>query len=94
MTLTSNPMLNQLNQQSGRSLLSPNLNQIKQYINLFKNAGNPQALLQNMIQSNPQVRQVMQFVQQNGGDAKAAFYKLAQEKGVNPDQILNMLKSQ
>ena len=94
MTLTSNPMLNQLNQQSGRSLLSPNLNQIKQYINLFKNAGNPQVLLQNMIQSNPQVRQVMQFVQQNGGDAKAAFYKLAQEKGVNPDQILNMLKSQ
>lgn len=52
---------------------------------MFKNAGNPQALLQNMIQSNPQVREVMQLVQQNGGDAKGTFYKLAQERGINPD---------
>ena len=54
-------------------------------MNMFRNAGNPQALLQNMIQSNPQVREIMQLIQQNGGDAKGTFYKLAQEKGVDPD---------
>ena len=43
-------------------------------------------------QSNPQLKQAMDLVQQNGGDAEKAFYKLAEEKGVNPDDILNMLK--
>ena len=45
-----------------------------------------------MIQSNPQYKQVMDYVKQNGNDPKAAFYKMAQEKGVNPDDILNALK--
>ena len=85
-------MLNQLNR--SRRLPQSNLNQIKQYMNLFKNASNPQALLQNMIQSNPQVKSIIDYVNQNGGDPKTAFYKLAEQKGVNPDQILNMLKSQ
>ena len=81
--LTSNPMLNQLNR--SRRLPQSNLNQIKQYMNLFKNASNPQALLQNMIQSNPQVKSIIDYVNQNGGDPKTAFYKLAEQKGVNPD---------
>lgn len=68
----NNPMLNQL----GRSLPS-NLNQIKQMANMFKNAKNPQMLISNMMMQNPQMKQVMDFINQNGGDAKSAFYKLA-----------------
>lgn len=45
-----------------------------------------------MAQQNPQLKQVMDYVNANGGDAKQAFYKLAQEKGVNPDDILAQLK--
>ena len=86
----NNPMLSLLNQ-SGRSPLS-NLNQIKQYMNLFKGAKNPQALLQNMMQTNPQIKYVMDLVNQNGGDPKAAFYKLAEEKGIDPNEIINILK--
>lgn len=55
-------------------------------------SGNPQMLLQNMMSNNPQMKQVMDYVNANGGNAKEAFYKLAKERGVNPDDIINMLK--
>lgn len=58
----------------------------------IKSSNNPQMMLQNMMNNNPQYKQVMDYVKQNGGDPKAAFYKMAQEKGVNPDDILNQLK--
>lgn len=61
-------------------------------MNMVKSAGNPQMMLQQMISQNPQMKQVMDLVNQNGGDPKAAFYKMAEEKGINPDEILNMLK--
>lgn len=51
-------------------------------------AQNPQAAVSQMAQSNPQMQYVMQYIQQNGGDAKAAFYALAKQKGVDPDAIL------
>lgn len=61
-------------------------------VNMFKNAKNPQMLIQNMMMQNPQMKQVMDFINQNGGDAKSAFYKLADQRGVDPNEILNMLK--
>lgn len=69
-----------------------NLSQIKQMMNMVRSAGNPQAMLQSMVQNNPQMRQVMDIVNQSGGDPKTAFYKMAEEKGVDPDQVLSMLK--
>lgn len=38
------------------------------------------------------IQQAMEYVKANGGDARAAFYKLAQEKGVNPESILSRLR--
>ena len=61
-------------------------------MNTVKTAQNPQTALKALINNNPQLKQAMDLVQQNGGDAEKAFYKLAEEKGVNPDDILNMLK--
>ena len=61
-------------------------------MNMVQNVGNPQAMLMNMAQSNPQLKQVMDIVNNSGGDPKAAFYKMAQEKGVDPDSVLNMLR--
>lgn len=82
-----NPMLQALKNQPNN-----NLNQIKSMMNMIKSAGNPQAMLQALVQNNPQMRQVMTLINQSGGDPKTAFYKLAQEKGVDPQQILDMLK--
>ena len=83
-----NPMLSALNQ----NRMVQNLQPIKNMMNMLRSAGNPQMMLQQMTAQNPQMRQVMDLVQQNGGNAKQAFYKLAEQKGVNPDEILNMLK--
>lgn len=58
----------------------------------IKSSQNPQAMMQNMMAQNPNYKQVMDYVNQNGGDPKSAFYKMAQEKGVDPNDILNMLK--
>ena len=55
-------------------------------------AQNPQMVLETMMRNNPQLRQVSQIVQQYNGDAKAAFYALAQRNGVDPNDVLNMLK--
>lgn len=79
-----NSLYNQLN----AGTLSQNSN-LKSMINMFKNSNNPQMLVQNMLQSNPQVQQLLQ---QSGGDPKTAFYNLAKQKGINPDEILNMLR--
>lgn len=61
-------------------------------MNMVRSAGNPMAMLQNMAQTNPQLRQVMNVVNTSGGDPKTAFYKIAKEKGVNPEQVLSMLR--
>ena len=49
-------------------------------------------MLNQMMGQNPQIKQAMDYVNANGGDFEKAFYKLAQEKGVNPDDILNQLR--
>ena len=85
---TQNPMLQALKS----SPVNSNLNQIKQMMNMVRSAGNPQAMLQSMVQNNPQMKQVMDIVGQSGGDPKAAFYKMAEEKGVDPEQVLSMLR--
>ena len=54
---------------------------------------NPQALLQQMLaQKNPQLQQALDYVQKNGGDPKAAFEKLAAEKGIDPAEVEQMFK--
>lgn len=82
-----NPMLQALKSQPNN-----NLSQIKSMLNMVRSVGNPQAMLQSIMQNNPQMQEIMGLVNQYGGDPKTAFYKLAQEKGVDPQQILNMLK--
>ena len=59
---------------------------------MLKMANNPQAMLQAMIQRNPQLRNVMNYINQHGGDPQQAFYDMAKEKGINPDEILKMLQ--
>ena len=60
-----------------------------QMVQSLKAIGNPQMMLQQM----PQYRQVMEYVNQNGGDAKSAFYAKAKEMGVDPDEILKVLRN-
>lgn len=55
-------------------------------------ANNPQAMLTQLMQTNPQMRQVMDAVKAAGNDPKRAFYALAEQRGVDPNAILEQLK--
>ena len=83
-------MIPQILQQLGGGLKIPP--QIKQVISMVKASGNPQAMLNQLIQSNPNLRQVTEIIQQYGGDANKAFYALAEQKGIDPMEILDLLK--
>ena len=87
-----NPMLNLLNQSQGGLSQLKNLNKLKDMMNILKNSDNPYALLQAFINQNPKMQQVMNYINQNGGDPRSAFYKMAKEKGVDPNEILKQLQ--
>lgn len=59
---------------------------------MVQTANNPMAMMQALADKNPQIKQTMNMIQQAGGNPRDAFYALAKEKGVNPDDILNALK--
>lgn len=59
---------------------------------MLKSAQNPQAMLNQMMQNNPQYKIVMDYVNKSGGDPKKAFYDMANAKGVNPEDILSQLR--
>mgnify|MGYP006988844137 CR=1 FL=1 len=61
-------------------------------ISTVRSAGNPQAMMNQLAQNNPRIKQVIDLVNQAGGNPKEAFYTMAKQKGVNPDEILDMLK--
>lgn len=70
---------------------NPMMERVKQMMQTVKTAQNPNAVLNQMVMSNPQLKQVMDIVQQYGGDPQKAFYALAEQRGVNPQEILDML---
>lgn len=69
------------------------IGQIKDFVSRLKGMSNPESLLQNMIaQRNPAMAKAVQYVNDCGGDAKAAFQKLAQEKGIDPAEIESLMR--
>jgi len=70
--------------------LNANISQLKSLYNMLSTSSNPQALLNDMAKSNPNLAWVMQMC--NGGNPKDIFYAMCKDKGVNPDDILNQLK--
>lgn len=81
--------MNSLFNQLYKNVPSTPMQNIKNTIDMIKAAKNPAALAQTMVQKNPQVQQM---IQEAGGDPKKAFYNAAKQKGVDPDEVLKMLK--
>lgn len=74
---------------------SVNTNNINEALGIFgmlKGSTNPMQMLQAMSQKNPNIQKAIEYVKQNGGDAQSAFYQIAKQYGVDPNQVLNMLK--
>ena len=79
-------------QQLGRNNMSQMLQPVRQMMNAVRSAQNPQAALNQLIMNNPQMKQVMDIVQKHGGDPMKAFREEAAAAGINPDEIMGMLR--
>ena len=60
--------------------------------NQVRYSQNPDQAMQMLFANNPQYQNVMNYIQQNGGDARSAFYNMAAQMGVNPNFILSKLR--
>ena len=80
-------LYNQINQ---RSQQLPN--NIQQIIQMAKTTQNPQQLLNILSQQNPQVSQFMQMINTNNITPKQLFMNMANQRGVNPNDIIAMFK--
>ena len=81
-----NPIVNQLmNAAMGN-------NPILQMFQQVMVAKNPNALVQSLSQTNPQLKQTLDYINQNGGNAKELFYQKAKEMNKDPNTIINQLK--
>lgn len=71
---------------------SPMMGQIKQMMNTVKMAQNPYGMLNQIAESNPLIKQAMDLVNQHGGDVDRAFRTVAEQNGMNPQDIMNIFK--
>ena len=88
-----NNLFNQLHRQpmvNQRGSLPSNNNDLLKSI---FNSSNPKELLNSLISSNPQYKNVMNLLQSSGMTPKQFFYNYAQQNGIDPDQFINSLKS-
>lgn len=84
-------MIPQILQQLGAN--SPNMTGIQNLARTLKGVKNPKAYLEQVLsEKNPQLAQAMEYVRANGGNPKAAFEKLAAEKGIDPAEIEKMFR--
>ena len=78
-------------QQLGKNNMAQAVQPVKKLMSMIRAAKDPQMAMNQLVMNNPQLKQVMDIVKQNGGDPMAVFRKTAEEMGVDPDEIMNML---
>ena len=57
------------------------------------NNNNMKMLFMNLVRNNPNIQKVLSAVSSSNMTPKNLFYQMANQKGVNPNQILNILNS-
>ena len=61
-------------------------------MSVARGAKDSEAIMQQVIENNPQYQQAYSQMKQEGGTLKELFMNRAKSLGVNPDDVLNMLK--
>ena len=82
-------ILKQINEAAMRG--NPKLQQIRNVMNTIRSARNPQAALMGMMGNSKQFQQVKSIIDKHGGDPMKAFREMAEENGLDPDEILSMI---
>lgn len=70
----------------------PMVNQISEMYKMFTSMGNPMAAMQQMAMRNPQLKPVVQMLQ-NGANPEMVFKQLCQQQNIDPDYAINQIKS-
>lgn len=88
----TNPLMSFIpNQQAVNMQGNPAIQSVKRMMSMLKGSHNPMQALQMLGQQNPQMAQVMNMVNSSGISPKNLFYQTAQQMGVNPSDITNLL---
>lgn len=75
-----NPLLNMLNNNNN----SP----FNNLLNMVKSGGNPQTIINNIINTNPQLKPIMNIINgKNPNQLKETFYSMCKERGINPENL-------
>jgi len=59
---------------------------------MLRTAQNPQAMLNQMMMNNPKLKEVMDLVNQYGGDPNKALEEVSKQYGVTSQDIYDLLK--
>ena len=73
----------------------PNKDAVNTALNIYgslKDNPNYMGALQSMAATNPLIAKAVDYVKQNGGNDKAAFLKIAEQAGIDPNAILKLIK--
>ena len=88
-----NPILQALHQNSGMNQNPVNSNNnMMNVVQAIRMSRNPNLMLQQLAQNNPNVANAMSLIRQYGGDPQKAFFEEAKRRGVDPNQIIGMLR--
>lgn len=68
------------------------MQQLKGMMQQVQMAQNPQLALNQLLMNNPQLKQAIDFIKENGNDPQTAFFNLARQKGIDPQAILSQLR--
>ena len=59
---------------------------------MLKGATDPQQILNRMLKNNPNAAELQELIKQNGGNPEKAFKAKAAELGIDPNDIMGILK--
>lgn len=83
-------MTAQLNMGKMQSLLG-NLSQIKQSIDAVGALESKEKAIEYLTSRSPQMKQALEYVNANGGDAKAVCHQILKDNGLDPQMLENAL---
>ena len=75
------------------SQTNPQIQQIKNLMYQVKNSQNPQMILQNIIMQNPNMQNVLNLMRLNNASPQQIAQLLAQQKGVDLNNLIMELQS-
>ena len=67
-----------------------NMQQVRQIYGMLKNSNNPQALMNQMLQQNPQLAPTINLIKANG-NYEQVFRSMCKERGINADDFIKQM---